>query len=199
VAHQDENPTQVISVVVVDDHEMFADSVARALERPEGIEVVAIARSCSEGVAMARMHTPNVAIVDYQLPDGDGVALGTRIREVSPDTKILLLTGLVDKRIMAAALDAGYAGFLTKDQGVDELVLAIRCVHAGEAHIPAAMLAELLPRLREVAAERERELSRLAELERFQHLTVGRELKMIELKQEIAALNARIYATERGS
>jgi DNA-binding NarL/FixJ family response regulator len=148
VADQRESPTTPIRVVVVDDHAMFAESVARALELADDIEVAAVARTCAEGVVAAATHAPNVAVVDYQLPDGDGVGLATRIRDVSPDTQVLLLTGLADSKVMVAAVEAGCAGFLTKDEAVGELVRAVRKVHAGEPHIPPAMLAELLPRLR---------------------------------------------------
>ena len=137
-----------IRVVVVDDHEMFAESIARALDRADEIRVVAIARSHAEGATVIATHRPDIAVVDYQLPDGDGAQLAASIRDISPASRVIILTGHGEDRIALAALEAGAAGFLTKDKAVDELVLAVRNVHAGESYIPPAMLAGLLPRLR---------------------------------------------------
>ena len=136
-----------IRVVVVDDHEMFAESIARALDRADEIQVVAIARSCAEGTSAITTHRPDIAVVDYQLPDGDGARLTTSIRELSPESRVIILTGHGEGRIALAALEAGAAGFLTKDKAVDELVLAVRNVHTGESYVPPTVLAGLLPRL----------------------------------------------------
>src|SRR5260221_1248929 len=111
-------------VVVVDDHQMFADSVARVLERAPDIEVVAIASTCAEAVAIVLELRPDVAVVDFQLPDGDGATLAARIREVSPNTQIVILTGLNDHRVAVAAIEAGCAALLTKDQTIHHLLSA---------------------------------------------------------------------------
>ncbi len=140
--------TDQIRVVVIDDHEMFADSLARVLTQVDDIDVLAIAQTGEDGFTASRRHQPDVAVVDYHLPDGDGVTLATRIRTASPETQIVILTALADERIALAAIEAGCAGFLTKDKAVDELVLAVRTVHAGESYVPQSMLSELLPRLR---------------------------------------------------
>jgi DNA-binding NarL/FixJ family response regulator len=137
-----------ISVVVVDDHEMFAESIGRALDLLDDIVVPAIGRTCAEAMAIVAEHEPDVAVVDHRLPDGDGSTLARRIREVSSRTQIVLLTGDGDGRVLLDAIEAGCAGYLTKDKAIDELVAAIRNVHAGEAYIPADRLSELLPRLR---------------------------------------------------
>ncbi len=164
----DRSSNPPIRTIVIDDHEMFADAVARALERADDIIVLAIARTAAEGVAVAATEAPDVAVVDYQLPDESGTALARQIRTVSPTTQIVLLTGSHDDRVLRAAVDDGCDGFLTKDKAVHELVAAVRCVHEGEAYLPSDRLAELLPRLRStyrpVGAEltgREREVLEL--------------------------------------
>ena len=73
------NGTDQINVIVIDDHEMFADSVARVLGQVDDIVVLAIVQTGEDGLAAAARHQPDVAVVDYQLPDGDGTALVTRI------------------------------------------------------------------------------------------------------------------------
>jgi DNA-binding NarL/FixJ family response regulator len=142
------NRTDTIRVIVIDDHEMFADSLARVLAQVDDMVVLAIAQTCEDGLAAAVRHLPDVAVVDYQLPDGDGIALATRIRAASPQTQIVVLTAIADERVALAAIEAGCAGFLTKDKALDELVLSVRTVHTGETYVPHSMLTELLPRLR---------------------------------------------------
>jgi DNA-binding NarL/FixJ family response regulator len=142
------NANDQIRVIVIDDHEMFAESLARVLGQVDDIAVVAIAQTCADGLAAALRHRPDVAVVDYQLPDGDGAELATRIRAASPQTQIVILTAIADDQVALAAIEAGCAGFLTKDKAFDELVLAVRTVHTGEAYVAQSMLSELLPRLR---------------------------------------------------
>jgi len=136
-----------IRVAVVDDHEMFAESIARVLGAEPGFDVVGVARTGEEAAALVQATTPDVAVLDYQLPDADGAQAAASILSISPGTRVLILTGLADERLLIAAIEAGSAGFLTKEKAVAELVHAVRLVHDGEAYIPPSMLANLLPKL----------------------------------------------------
>jgi DNA-binding NarL/FixJ family response regulator len=134
--------------LVVDDHSMFAESIARMLAREADLLVVGVAASATEGIALAKRLTPDVAIVDYQLPDAEGPDAAVRIRAASAATAVIILTGLGSDRAAASTVTAGCAGFLTKDRAVDELVAAVRTVSTGGVHLPASVLADLAPRLR---------------------------------------------------
>lgn len=136
-----------IRVVLVDDHQMFRDSVARLLAHEPDIEVLGTAGSVDEGVDIVARLRPSVAIVDFALPDGDGTLAAARILEVAPQTRVLILTGRTDEQALAAAIEAGCSGFVTKDHALQELVEAVRRTHVGDAYIPAQMLASLLPRI----------------------------------------------------
>jgi two-component system response regulator DevR len=142
------NDTEPIRLIVIDDHQMFADSLTRVLTQVDDIVVLAAAQTIEDGYAAAVRHQPDVAVVDFHLPDGDGTALATRITAASPQTQVVILTAIADERVALASIEAGCAGFLTKDRALDELVLAVRTVHGGEAYVPQTMLARLLPRLR---------------------------------------------------
>lgn len=136
-----------IRVLVVDDHEMVAQSVVRILADEADFEVVGIAGDVEAAVARARADRPDVVVMDYQLPDGDGVAATVRIREERPETVVLLLTGSGNEQLLVRAIEAGCAGFLTKQKAVTELVHAIRVVASGDAWIPPELITSLLPRL----------------------------------------------------
>ncbi len=133
----------MIRVQIVDDHEMFAESIARRLEREADIEIVGTSATSADAVVLACAAQPDVTIVDYALPDADGIETSVRIRSVSPGTRLLLLTGLPDDGVATVAVQAGCSGFLTKDKATHELVTAVRVVHAGKAFIPPSHLADL--------------------------------------------------------
>lgn len=137
-----------IRVLLLDDHQMFVDSVARLLAREEDIEVVGVTGTMTEAIGMAAQTRPDVVVVDYRLQDGDGVEAARRIRAASPASQILMLTGMPDPRILVEAIDAGCCGFVTKDKALDQLIHAVRLANAGESYIEPSALASLLPRLR---------------------------------------------------
>ena len=139
--------TARIRVLIADDHKMFAESVARVLADQPDLQVVAVVETADAAVTYAARLRPDIAVIDYRLPDGDGATVATRIRATNPATQIVMLTGLGDERLVVAAIEAGCAAFLTKDKASSELVAAIRVAHAGEVYIAPDMLAHLMRRL----------------------------------------------------
>ena len=136
-----------ISVVIIDDHRMFAESLGRLLELDGGIQVVGTAATAAEGIALAQRARPAVVLVDYQMPDRDGVEIAAAIKAQDPNIMVVMLTGSADDRVLLSAIEAGCSGFLTKDRASAEVAEAVRSAAAGEALISPAMLARLLPRL----------------------------------------------------
>jgi two-component system, NarL family, response regulator DevR len=136
-----------VRVVIVDDHQMFAESLSHLLSSDAELEVAGVASSAEAGLELVRRTQPDVALVDYRLPDQDGVALTGAIHEHLPDVHVVILTGLSDERVLIAAIEAGVSGFLTKDRAADDVVEAVKSAAAGEALIPPATLGRLLPRL----------------------------------------------------
>lgn len=143
VAHE-----QSIRVIIVDDHKMLSEGTARLLAGEEDIEVVGTAATVADARVLVADTAPDVAIVDFRLPDGDGAALTREILAVSPTTKVLILTGLPDDGLLVAAIEAGCSGFLTKDRAIEELAAAVRLAGTGEAFIPTSLINQLLPKMR---------------------------------------------------
>jgi DNA-binding NarL/FixJ family response regulator len=135
-----------IRVVIVDDHAMVAESLKRLLEAEHDMQVVALAVNVAGAIEAARMCQPDVMVMDYGLPDGDGVSATTLIRNELPRMKVLLLTGASSAEVVAAALDAGCVGYVEKTNAAASLTSAVRSVHAGEAVLPQAKLGSLLAR-----------------------------------------------------
>jgi DNA-binding NarL/FixJ family response regulator len=124
-----------IRVLIVDDHEMLAESLRRLLESRVDIDVVGVAGSASDGVDAAARLGPDVVLMDYELPDGDGVTAAAQIKRARPATQVLMLTGAGDDDDLARrALDAGCSGLLSKAGTVDELLAAVRAAHVQQNH-----------------------------------------------------------------
>jgi DNA-binding NarL/FixJ family response regulator len=138
---------QQIRVLIVEDHRMFSQALRLALDETDDIAVTAAVETRAAAVEAARETQPHVVLMDYRLPDGDGVAAARQIKDVLPSARIVMLTATSDDMVLRQAIEAGCSGYLTKDHTVDELILAVRAAHNGEALISPAMLSKLIDRL----------------------------------------------------
>jgi DNA-binding NarL/FixJ family response regulator len=160
-----------LGVLIVDDHQMFAESLARLLADEQDITVLGIAAGGADALElMDRLH-PHVVLLDYHMPEQDGVAVAAEMKRRDPWTMVVMLTGSTEDRVLLAAIEAGCSGFLTKTRAAKEVADAVRAAAAGEALISPALLARLLPKLsrsqRALGADlTERELEVLALLAR---------------------------------
>jgi DNA-binding NarL/FixJ family response regulator len=144
---------QVIRVVLIDDHAMFADALAGALattaqDGDATIDVLGVAHEGRRGVDLVRQLDPDVVITDYRLPGLGGSDLIAKLREVAPKAKVVVVTASSDDHTLLDALDAGCTAFVTKDQRIEAVADAIRAAHRNEVVVPPQLLAKVLPRLR---------------------------------------------------
>jgi len=133
-----------IGVLIVDDHRMFAESLARLLDDDDRITVVGVANSGIAALSQLKRLKPQVVLVDFQMPDQDGVAVTVAIKQSSPATKVVMLSESTDDRIVFAALEAGCSGFLTKDRAASDVIEAVCVADAGGATVSPMILARLL-------------------------------------------------------
>lgn len=137
----------LIRVVVVDDHEIFADSLVRMLQSRPDLDAIGMAGTVAQGVAMVATTRPDVVLMDFELPDGNGPSATAQIKDIAPRTKVIMLTMRTDDDSRARALAAGCSGFVGKDQSVDSLLDTIVAVSQGENTVAASELDALLRRL----------------------------------------------------
>jgi two-component system, NarL family, response regulator DevR len=137
----------LIRVLVVDDHLMFAQAIVKALSDESDVEVLGIAGTAAEAKLAVDATPPDIVLMDYDLPDGTGASTTEAIRATHPDTRVVMVTSFDDEQVLIDAIEAGCAGFVTKHKAIDEVVAAVRAAYAGEALISPSMLARLLPRL----------------------------------------------------
>jgi DNA-binding NarL/FixJ family response regulator len=136
-----------VPVLIVDDQKLFAESLARMLSDEPDITVVGVASSAEQAVALSSRLRPRVVLMDYQMPDQDGVTTAAEIKRRDPETMVVMLTGFADDGVLVAAIDVGCSGFLTKDRAAAEVAGAVRAAAAGEALVTPDLLARLLPQL----------------------------------------------------
>jgi DNA-binding NarL/FixJ family response regulator len=137
-----------IRVLVVDNHAMFAQAVAAALREHDDIEVVGVAGNATQGISAVAQHGPDVVLMDYRLPDLFGDEATRVIRRDHPRTAVVVVTAAEDEEVLGKAVDAGCSGFVMKQDGLDELVAAVRTAHAGGSVLPPRLLRSLMGRLR---------------------------------------------------
>lgn len=118
------------TVVIVEDHESFRTALSVVLGIEDDLEVVGDAARGDEGVALAGLR-PDVAVVDLDLPGGDGTTAIRGIREASPSTACLVLTGSHDPVDLGRAVEAGAAAVLHKSVAMPDLISTIRTIAAG--------------------------------------------------------------------
>ncbi len=152
--------TQVRRVMLVEDHATFREPLAFMFDREPDFEVVAQAGSVAE--ARQNLSGVDLAVVDLDLPDGDGTDVIGALRAVNPRGIVLVLTANANREAFARAVEAGAAGVLHKTVRIQQVVDAARSLLSGKSLFSTEEVIELL-RLAEQSKERDREAHRYVE------------------------------------
>jgi two-component system, NarL family, response regulator LiaR len=135
----------VISIVLVDDHQVVTHSLKAYLESFPGLKVVGIAASGEELLARLDDWQPHVVLQDLLMPGGiDGIETTRRIVERHPDVRVVALTASIDEARMMGVLRAGAAGYVRKDAEPETLLAAVRAVYRGKTYIDPAIGRQML-------------------------------------------------------
>jgi DNA-binding NarL/FixJ family response regulator len=135
-----------IRVLLVEDHQLVAEGMQALLAREADIDVVGIASTVRDAVAMAAAGDPDVVIMDYRLPDGTGAQAGERMRSQRSRPSLVFVSGDESEEALINAVHSGACVFLPKSRASADVVAAVRRAAEGEMLIPAAQLARLLTR-----------------------------------------------------
>jgi two-component system response regulator DesR len=134
----------MIRVLLVDDEHLIRGALAQMLDLEDDIEVVAQAGTVAEGLSLAGDAAPDVAVVDLQLPDGDGITLAERIAGTVPGCRALVVTSHGRPGYLKRALASGVSGFLPKTSSAATLAEVVRTVHAGGRYVDPELAAEAI-------------------------------------------------------
>lgn len=138
----------MITVVVVDDHEIVRRGVTDLIGTDPNVEVIGEAGSCAQALARIPALAPNVAIVDVQLPDGSGIDLCRMLLTRTPNMSCLLLSSSTDDVEILNAIRAGARGYVVKDISGGDLTQAVIAVGSGRSLFDRRRTAALMDRLR---------------------------------------------------
>jgi putative two-component system response regulator len=137
-----------IRVLVVDDHEIFVQSLVRLLGTKPELKVVGTAGTVADSLVAAVAYVPDVVLMDFELPDGDGPLATKQIKALMPAVKVVMLTGRTDEQALVRAIAAGCAGFVSKTEAVESLLSVIVAAHEDETVTPTDGILPLLGKLR---------------------------------------------------
>jgi DNA-binding NarL/FixJ family response regulator len=179
-----------IRMLLIDGRVMVSDAFQLLLDTQEGLEVVGSSATSAGGVADAARLQPDVVLVNFELPDLDGIATARLINRVAPDSTVILITESHDEALVEAAVEAGCAGVLDKERGWVELVSAVRSVFHGQSAFSQTDLKRILPKL---AVKRSDALSYLTprEVEVLSYISEGLSNRAIAGRLDVTANTIR--------
>lgn len=185
----------MIRVIVADDHHCVRQGLVALLQRESDIEVVAEARDGMELVRLAREFAPDVLLVDLSMRCMNGIEAIRRLRSEPLHCRSLCLSMQSDPQQVQAALDAGAAGFVLKDNSFDELARGVRRVHAGQLFLSGELLGQVLAR-GGAAPETDVTLGRLTPRERQTAQMLSEGYSTLQIAEQLN-LSAKTVATHR--
>ena len=193
-----------IRVAIADDHAVVRQGLRTFLELQDDVEVVGEAADGAEAVELVARTEPDVVLLDLVMPGLDGIDAARQIREVSPETKVIVLTSYADDDNVFPAIRAGAAGYLLKDVAPQELADGVRRVQRGEALLHPAIAARVMREVAEPGGGREELTAREVEVLRLvarglQNKQIARELVISErtVKAHVANILAKLDLADR--
>lgn len=122
----------IIHIVLADDHPLVRRGIHNLIKKAPDIEVIGEANDGAEALRLATELTPDVLLLDMEMPGLNGVEVTRRLQASQPSVRILVLSSYTDKQYILGALASGAAGYLTKEEATQTLVRAIRQVASGK-------------------------------------------------------------------
>ncbi|HEV8420438.1 MAG TPA: response regulator transcription factor [Actinomycetota bacterium] len=147
-------------VLIVDDHPVTRDGLRSALSTSDDVQVVGEATNGEEAVEAVKELSPEVVFMDVRMPGMDGLEATRVIRDIAPDTKVILFTIEESRAAIADAIRAGVSGYLLKDVSASELIQAARLALEGKAVIHPTLTRAFIEEIQYVETPRETPLSR---------------------------------------
>jgi two-component system nitrate/nitrite response regulator NarL len=143
--------SDLIQIVLVDDHPLFRQGVAQTLEAESDFEIVAQGASAEEAIRLSCELLPDLVLLDIDMPGG-GLQAAQTIATVCPVTKIVMLTVSEREDDVVAAFKAGVRGYILKGVSARELISVLRSISAGEGYVSPGLAANLLSEMRDGGA-----------------------------------------------
>jgi two-component system, NarL family, nitrate/nitrite response regulator NarL len=141
-------PAKRIRVLVADDHPLYREGVVRALSASGQVEVIGEADDGRSALELIKKHEPDVALLDYKLPELDGVAVTNAVVRDQLATRVLIVSAFTDSGVVYQALETGAAGFVSKEARREQIVDAVLACARGDNVVPPEIAAGLVSEIR---------------------------------------------------
>lgn len=157
----------MIKLIIVDDHEMVRLGLRTALELEDDMEVAGDFGDARVAIREAEFSRPDVVLMDVRMPGMDGITACRALRDIVPETRVIMLTSFSDQQAVISSIVAGASGYLLKNTGRADLLNAVRSVAGGASLLDPAITNQVLEKLKDLTVKEEaREVEMLSERER---------------------------------
>jgi DNA-binding NarL/FixJ family response regulator len=134
----------IIRVAVVDDQRLFTKGLSGLVDMLSGVEVVGVAYNGEEAITLCRKEEPDVVLMDISMPKMDGISATREIKDLLPQTAVVILTGHEEDEHVFEGIKAGAQGYLLKDSEPEDLSRAIHTVYAGDTIVAPDLAQKML-------------------------------------------------------
>lgn len=173
----------VIKILLVDDHDLVRLGIKRLLADVVDVRVIGEAATGREAIELVPKINPDIVIMDVKMPDMDGLEATRRLTRMYPEVKILALSAYVDEPYPSRVLQAGAAGYMTKDISTEELVDAIRKISMGKKYL-SVEVAQILA-LKRVSDEGDNIFDSLSEREMQVLLMIANGMRAVDIAKKL--------------
>ncbi|MBQ0140788.1 MAG: response regulator transcription factor [Kurthia sp.] len=187
-------------IIIVDDHQLFREGVKRILDFENSFDVVAEGEDGTETVRLYEEHSPDVVLMDINMPQMNGVEATEQLIEKYPDAKVIMLSIHDDESYVSHALKSGALGYMLKEMDADEIVSAIKIVANGGSYLHPKVTRNLVAEYRRLSERENKGNFHQTEIRRPFHLLTKRECEVLQLLtdgQSNRAIGESLFISEK--
>lgn len=188
--------TKAIRVLLVDDHSVVREGLRLLLQLDNRLEVCGEASTLNEGIDMIKELKPDLVLLDFKLPDGDGISGCISIKNIFPEIKIIILTAYTEDHLVVEAIRSGVDGYLLKNADAEELIKTIISVYEGESVLDSSVTEIIFTNIKkDKSSSMEDSILSPKEKEILEMLSLGKTNKEIGASLYISEKTVRNYVS----